>query len=285
MNMVETVYRIPDAPRIALLSDLHGRPTDRIIESLKSHKPDFICIAGDILYGTSPRDDVSPLISQSNVMPFLEACTRLAPTYFSLGNHEWMIDEGDEETIKRSGVIVLDNSWVDTGRSTGSGNIFIGGVTSESVASYRRLRSSLKDAGKVTERYPKLSVMNEMAVLKTRSVKHDRSLPDMDWLEGFSRTSGYHVLLSHHPEYFDHIDPNIELVLSGHSHGGQWNYWSPVTRRWEGVFAPGQGVFPKYSSGVYENKGSRMVVSRGLSNTAPIPRIFNPTEIVYIEPM
>jgi predicted MPP superfamily phosphohydrolase len=46
-----------------------------------------------------------------------------------------------------------------------------------------------------------------------------------------------------------------------------------------GLYAPGQGIFPKYTSGIHAN----MIISRGLSNTAGfIPRLFNPREIVYI---
>jgi predicted MPP superfamily phosphohydrolase len=47
------------------------------------------------------------------------------------------------------------------------------------------------------------------------------------------------------------------------------------------VFAPDQGLFPKYTSGVHEG---RLVISRGLSNTVtPIPRLFNSRELVVVE--
>ena len=122
---------------------------------------------------------------------------------------------------------------------------------------------------------------------------HDhRSFPSVSWLEQFSQLSGYKVLLSHHPEYFDLIDsvhvapeapaeptapsvpstPSVDLLLCGHTHGGQWRLFN------RGLFAPGQGFFPKYSKGVY----GRMVISAGLTNTTWVPRINNPTEIVYI---
>jgi len=47
--MVETTYHIPNAPRIALLADLHGRPYDHVIASVRAHRPELIAIAGDIL--------------------------------------------------------------------------------------------------------------------------------------------------------------------------------------------------------------------------------------------
>jgi predicted MPP superfamily phosphohydrolase len=65
-------------------------------------------------------------------------------------------------------------------------------------------------------------------------------------------------------------------MLSGHAHGGQIRLFN------RGLFAPGQGWWPKWTKGVYDHC---LVVSTGLSNTAsPIPRLFNPTEIVYVVP-
>jgi predicted MPP superfamily phosphohydrolase len=112
-------------------------------------------------------------------------------------------------------------------------------------------------------------------------MKHKQpALPDTTWLTAFSATPGYHILLCHHPEYFPRIPESIELVLSGHAHGGQWRLYNPFKRQWIGVFAPGQGLWPRWTKGVYEG---RLVVSAGLSNTVSVPRLFNPTEIVYIE--
>lgn len=89
--MVETTYRIPGAPRLALLADLHGRPYDHIIASLRARRPSLICLAGDFIYGSHPVDDRSPLETQENVLPFFRSCASLAPTFMSLGNHEQML--------------------------------------------------------------------------------------------------------------------------------------------------------------------------------------------------
>ena len=89
----------------------------------------------------------------------------------------------------------------------------------------------------------------------------------------YASVDGYHILLSHHPEYYPLVSDKVQLMLSGHAHGGQIRFFK------RGLYAPGQGWLPKWTKGVYDN---RLVVSAGLSNTAsPIPRLFNPTEIVY----
>jgi predicted MPP superfamily phosphohydrolase len=100
--------------------------------------------------------------------------------------------------------------------------------------------------------------------------------PNLEWLEKFSHLRGPKILLSHHPEYYPKYikDLGIDLTLSGHAHGGQWRFFN------RGVFAPGQGIFPKYTSGLYDGK---LIVSRGLGNQTPYPRINNEEEIIVID--
>lgn len=105
-----------------------------------------------------------------------------------------------------------------------------------------------------------------------------RAVPNLEFIREFDSYDGYRILLSHHPEYYPKYlcDSSIDLILSGHAHGGQWRIFGC------GVYAPGQGLFPKYTSGVHDG---RLVISRGCANhTRPIrvPRIFNPTEVVEI---
>lgn len=161
------------------------------------------------------------------------------PVFCSLGNHDRDITDGDRRDIERSGACLLDNSAV-TWRG-----IRIGGLTSGFFTEYRS------------------------DIEKTPS-------PDLGWLAAFDREPSPRILLCHHPEYYpDYIRrTGIELTVSGHAHGGQWNIFG------RGVFAPGQGLFPKYTAGCYDD--GRLVVSRGVTNTIKIPRFFNPTEIVVI---
>ncbi len=242
--MLETVYRIQDAPHIALLSDLHNREFGEIVESLERHRPDLICIAGDVVDGREELD------SQYNVLPFLSACAGIAPSYMSLGNHERILKVKDLQKIEGTGVTVLDNTYRTV--KAGEKVVVIGGLTSAKVSQRRAETEDHNGHGRKPEG------------------------PELDWFREFADRSGYHILLSHHPEYFPLIPSGIELTLSGHAHGGQWRFFG------HGVFAPGQGLLPKYTSGVYEEDGKLMVVGRGLSNTAPVPRINNPVEIVYV---
>jgi predicted MPP superfamily phosphohydrolase len=69
----------------------------------------------------------------------------------------------------------------------------------------------------------------------------------------------------------------VDLVLTGHAHGGQWRL--PAIG---GVFAPGQGLLPKYTAGMYRLGKTVMCVSRGLGNTSFPLRIENKPELVLI---
>ena len=73
-------------------------------------------------------------------------------------------------------------------------------------------------------------------------------------------------------------DKNIDLVLSGHAHGGQFRL--PFIG---GVIAPDQGFFPEYDAETYTEQNTTMIVSRGLGNSIIPVRINNRPEIVIIE--
>ena len=269
--MVETTYYLPGVPSLALLADLHGRDPAPVLASVRSHAPSLVCICGDILYGSHPEDDRSPLETQPNVLPFLHGCASLAPTFLSLGNHEWMLDEQDLAAIRSTGVVILDNDYKTI--SIDGKQIVLAGLTSGYVTDYRRFRAT--QDGK--DRYPKKENLSGIGGAVTAS----QHKPETVWLDDFAAQPGLKVCLSHHPEYFPLIPRGVDLILSGHAHGDQIAYYSFRRHRWTGLWAPGQGWLPKYSKGVYEG---RLVVSAGLSNTARfIPRLFNPVECVFIE--
>ena len=87
------------------------------------------------------------------------------------------------------------------------------------------------------------------------------------------------ILLSHRPELFDtYVDHDIDLVLSGHAHGGQFRL--PFIG---GLVAPNQGLFPEYDAGLYTEGSTNMLVSRGVGNSIFPFRINNRPEVILIE--
>lgn len=100
-------------------------------------------------------------------------------------------------------------------------------------------------------------------------------------LQRLCRFEEFTVLLAHRPELIGrYLEAPYDLVLAGHAHGGQWRLPGKVN----GLFAPHQGLFPKYAGGMYRFGETQMVVGRGLTCERPkIPRIFNPPEIVVLD--
>lgn len=229
----------------ALVSDLHGCDWGEAIELVKDISPDFILAPGDIF---EPLDDTHAEINERG-FEFLTACQRIAPTLFSPGNHEV------------GGV----RSWSPKWRFT------YGKQKTYTEENMKRLEATgvcfLDDA---------YTVINGVAFggLGSGLINDDRA-PKLEMLSDFFSLDAPKVLLCHHPEYYKKYlaDKDIDLIVSGHAHGGQWRFFG------RGVFAPGQGLFPKYTSGVHDG---RLVISRGMKKGGHIPRIFNPTEVVKI---
>ena len=234
--------------KIALVADLHDNDSGRVIDALKAEQPDYIMVSGDLTSRLDSREGEIPeknggrVVTHKNAFDFLRAATKIAPVYYSLGNHELCGHFTREnfgrkilpkmlEEIKATGAVLLDDKFVSDGVIT------VGGLTS----------------GHTNPDFK----------------------PKIAWLDGFARCDGFKILLSHHPEYYiEYLEKyGFDLVLSGHAHGGQIRLFG------RGVFAPSQGLFPKYTEG----KHGSMIISRGLANTVWFsPRLFNPTETVII---
>ena len=110
---------------------------------------------------------------------------------------------------------------------------------------------------------------------------HDNTEMDRDYLTsltGESSKNDYQLLIAHNPVYFTNYAAwGADLILAGHLHGGMVRL--PGIG---GLISPQARFFPKYDSGQYEHKESRMIVSRGLGSHSVMPRIFNIPELVFV---
>ncbi len=186
----------------------------------------------------SRRTDIEVSLS------FIKKIIDVSPIYYVIGNHETRLDNMDEliKKLKDIGVIVLDNK-VDT-IEIDNEVINIVGLNDPNL--YK-----VKD-------YEKLINKN------LNNINYDKN--------------NYTILLSHRPELFDvYVKNNINLVFTGHVHGGQIRV--PFIG---GLFAPSQGVFPKYTSGTFKDNNTTMVVSRGIGNSLFPFRVNNRPDLVVV---
>lgn len=233
--------------RIAQVSDLHnvqfGQENDTLLTVLKETEPDMIAITGDVV--DASRTDIDVAIA------FAIEAVKIAPCYYVTGNHEAAITDAEyerlEKGLKTAGVIVLRDEM--TQLSHKGDTLQLIGVD-DSAFDLRMDRYSAPE-----------SVMSS----KLNSLTENGET--------------YTILLSHRPELFDvYCNADVDLVLSGHAHGGQFRL--PF---FGGVIAPNQGLFPKYDAGIFIDGNTHMVVSRGIGNSIIPIRINNRPEIVVVE--
>ncbi len=234
----------------AVVSDLHSRKgtqIDGIISKITERKPDYVLMPGDIferLDGTAGEDKQAGL-------ELMERLSARFPVIYSIGNHE--------------------NGGI------GTWNIFKWSRI-ESIPKYYdgAELERIKNAGAVILD-DDIAVIDGIAFCGlTSGIINKSREPDLTVIERLCQMDCKRVLLCHHPEYYKKYlkDKNIDLIVSGHAHGGQWRIFG------RGVFAPNQGLFPQYTSGVHDG---RLVISRGLVRSKGlIPRIFNRPELVFV---
>lgn len=176
------------------------------------------------------------------VKKLAERITKLCPVYFVSGNHEF-----------GSGFAVeLRNILEDAGVkylsneyltiSRGEDAILLGGV--EDPNAYADMLTPEELAQKMNEAAP--------AVFK--------------------------ILLGHRNYWMtEYPELPVDLILSGHAHGGLVRI--PGVG---GLIGTDRHLFPDFVEGKFYNGNYTMIVSRGLGNSVPIPRIFNRPEIVCV---
>ncbi len=90
----------------------------------------------------------------------------------------------------------------------------------------------------------------------------------------------FSILAIHAPQDAEsHLRGGFDLMLSGHTHGGQ----IVIPGLLNGLYVPGQGLFPKYGGGRYDFGSQTLIISRGLSQKPRwMPRIGNPPELCFV---
>ena len=139
---------------------------------------------------------------------------------------------------------------------------------------YRFFRRDLIEAGAMVLDDSPHNICDLTVVgLKCSSLKNDKIYSVTP------KERGVKILLAHMPQFIEkYASAGYDVVLCGHAHGGQWRI--PFTHR--GIYAPGQGLFPKYTEGVHTCGKTRMVISRGLGNSEFPIRLFNRPELVIL---
>lgn len=230
--------------KILHISDFHNKNFHgRLANKIKRINPDIIVITGDLI---DRRKTNLKLATE-----FVKEIVSVAPTYYVSGNHEQLSEHYKKlkEELYNSNVINMDNSYTIISKE--GSEIGLIGIADPAIKSSEKTYLFENNDSYISSRLEDL----------TKDLKTD-----------------FNILLSHRPEQFNiYKDFNLDLVFSGHAHGGQIRV--PLLG---GILAPDQGFFPKYAEGMIKEGYTSIVVSRGLGNSAFPFRIFNRPELVTV---
>ena len=230
--------------RIVQISDLHnakfGKNNQKLVDRIRECAPDMIALTGDLVDSNHTNVD--------RAVQFVDEIVKICPVYYVTGNHEYWLEKSEYDELMDgligAGVVILDDQVVEI--SMGDAKFRLVGLDDKSLAD-GTLGTLLNNA---------------------QNVAYEDS-----------EKKEFTVVLAHEPQYLArYASSGVDLVLSGHAHGGQFRL--PFVG---GIVAPDQGFFPEYTAGEYYMDGTEMIVSRGLGNSVIPVRLFNFPEIVCVE--
>ena len=181
------------------------------------------------------------------VAELLREIVNIAPVYFATGNHEHRVTNIGYflKKMQKMGVNILRDETAIV--QIAGENLSISGIYDPEIKRQR----------------PNYSQKKAM----------QRAFAQLD-----ENDSIFKILVAHRPGRFkEYIKYPFDLILSGHEHGGQVRI--PFVD--VGLYSHGE-LFPKYTAGIHLFGGSKIVISRGLSRFAYLPRVFNPPELVQV---
>jgi len=229
--------------KIVQVSDFHNtksnKLTDDLVKEIKIQNPNVIVITGDLVDSRKTNIDVA--------ISFIKRIKDIAPIYFVTGNHESRISKYGvlKEKLEKESVIVLDNKAEILEIYAAKINLI--GINDPNMSYHPYALDSEKIKNELTD------------------TNYDKN--------------NYSILLSHRPELFDtYVDSKLDLVLTGHAHGGQVRI--PFIG---GLISPNQGFFPKYTGGKFKEDNTNMIVSRGIGNSIIPFRVNNRPELVVVQ--
>lgn len=245
--------------KIALVSDLHERNADDILKMLELQKPELIAVAGDTLERYGGPKGKAVVQEKFSVVKWLFI------------NFAYYFNALLLTVFRKNRFHSSESAFEFLDRAASVAPVFMS-LGNHEQRLFDEDISKLGELGIILLDNDDSLVYTGDNRLRIGGLSCDA---DEEWLGEFAQKDGFKLLLCHRPEYYPVLleQLDIDLILSGHTHGGQIRFFD------RGLFSSGQGLFPKYHKGVIDNK---MVISAGCSNTIAIPRINNPRELVIV---
>lgn len=242
-----------DGTTISLICDVHSGPFMKedlmreYVDAVNDLKSDLILIPGDLT--NSIKEEVLPF---ANAFKNLKA---KAGIFASLGNHDYFSDpDYIAKIVNGETPIKLLRNKAEIVEIRGQKIVMLG----------------VEDTRKSGATYDEMLMSNLDQTVEAARRKSVESNLEYESLKK--------IALFHKPYFFDSmIDENLDLIVSGHTHGGQ-----VVLAKFGNTNISFAGAISKYISGLYKNGNSNMYVSRGIGSVALPIRMNCPPEITKI---
>lgn len=122
-----------------------------------------------------------------------------------------------------------------------------------------------------------LWVGNSDGKIRIGGLGPDNDRQDPDEAVGNATPKNFVIMVKHEPDYFTEVNKTmVDLVLSGHTHGGQVTFfglWAP--------YLPGNSS-QKYRTGVIKEGNSTLIISNGIGTVGLPMRFFARPQIIVL---
>lgn len=245
-----------DGLKIVMISDIHGGSNGasaenirRVVETANAQDPDVTVLLGDYVsqgHTREPSRDLPLEMPLSEVAANLSGLKARYGVFAVLGNHDGRY--GDDE------------------------------ISAElSRIGYRVLRNEIA------------VITKDVVPLRLLGLKDHLQLDSWQSFDGVVRSAvaenpsgGQIIVLEHSPDilyvlnYWKHLNPDLKLMLAGHTHGGQ--VWLPIL----GAPVVPSSVGQRYARGHVEEEGIHMFVTSGVGTSILPFRFLVPPEIAVV---
>lgn len=244
------------------ITDLHekeyGKNNKLLVDFLNNYNTDIL-IGGDLITFTKRCNKNNDFYTK-NTIKLINQISKKHNIYYAFGNHELRLQykKDDNDKLKigynefynqliNNNIKVLDNKYIDL-----DNNIRIYGYSLNNKY-YKKKKRLNKDY--------QSQLLEDI----------DKNIPTLD-------KTKYNICLLHNPDFAELIiDYGVDMVLSGHHHGGMIRL--PLIGS---ILSPDLKLLPKYSRGLYFYKNKPIIVSAGLGEHSIRFRLNNICELCSI---
>ena len=227
--------------KIVHLSDIHFGSTitendlDHLVNKLNELNPDIVVITGDII-------DERISYDKNILIDYLKKIQSKLGKFAISGNHDLPLDDFNS-IVEESGFTNLDNTY-ELIYANSNKPIIISGISSN---------------------------YSDSSNIDTKTAKFDNYIANLtDDIKPI-----YSILLIHEPDFIDSLNiDNYDLILAGHSHGGQVKL--PLIKK---LYTP-YGA-KKYYDEYYKVNQTDLYISSGLGTSKLKFRLFNRPSINF----